>query len=252
MTYEEIGAEIGKLVASKQAAYGDSFGKSGAVMRILYPDGISVEKLDDALTVVRVLDKLFRIATDRDALGESPWRDICGYGLLSAAKPMPESPKTQCISQVHLRDLKQIYICNEPGGHSGYHLASLGERGGYRWEDFISGEPRCSEACARPYGHTGLHGFTCVGVTTVWGTPSPAVPPGQCSHVCDYGVMPRVQCWHSMGHSGQHQSYETAWWSLPSKQDHECDADSACARSSHHEGPHGSTEGLVTRLWWFT
>jgi hypothetical protein len=32
------------------------------------------------------LDKLFRIATARDALGESPYRDIAGYGLLGAAR----------------------------------------------------------------------------------------------------------------------------------------------------------------------
>jgi hypothetical protein len=81
--YPYLGQAIGKTVEAKQAAYGDSFGKSGAVMSILYPDGIPPSKLDDALTVVRVLDKLFRIATDRDALGESPWRDIVGYGLLA-------------------------------------------------------------------------------------------------------------------------------------------------------------------------
>ncbi|RUO94831.1 hypothetical protein D7Y11_02575 [Corallococcus sp. AB018] len=84
--YGELGAAIGALVTTKQAAHGDSFGKSGAVMRILYPDGIPPERMDDALTVVRVLDKLFRIATDRDALGESPWRDIAGYALLSVAR----------------------------------------------------------------------------------------------------------------------------------------------------------------------
>lgn len=84
--YTEIGFAVGELVEQKQAAYGDSFGKSGQVMRILYPDGIPPEKLDDALTVVRVLDKLFRIATDRDALGESPWRDIAGYALLSVKR----------------------------------------------------------------------------------------------------------------------------------------------------------------------
>jgi hypothetical protein len=84
--YTEIGAEIGKLVAEKQHAYGDAFGKSGAVMRILYPDGIPAEKLDDALTVVRVLDKLFRVATappSGDPMGESPWRDVCGYSILA-------------------------------------------------------------------------------------------------------------------------------------------------------------------------
>lgn len=81
--YGALGLQVGQLVQQKQAAYGDSFGKSGAVMRILYPDGIRPEQLDDALTVVRMLDKLFRVATDRDALGESPWRDIVGYALLA-------------------------------------------------------------------------------------------------------------------------------------------------------------------------
>lgn len=84
--YTELGSQIGTLVASKQAAYGDSFGKSGQVLRILYPDGIPPEKLDDALTIVRVVDKLFRIATARDALGEDPWKDIAGYALLSVAR----------------------------------------------------------------------------------------------------------------------------------------------------------------------
>ena len=84
--YEAIGQEIGRLVDEKQAAYGDSFGKAGAVMRILYPNGIGLDQLDDALCVVRILDKLFRIATDRDALGESPYRDVAGYGLLGAAR----------------------------------------------------------------------------------------------------------------------------------------------------------------------
>ena len=84
--YEAIGQEIGRLVDAKQTAYGDSFGKAGAVMRILYPDGISVAQLDDALCVVRILDKLFRVATSKDALGESPYKDIAGYGLLGAAR----------------------------------------------------------------------------------------------------------------------------------------------------------------------
>jgi hypothetical protein len=84
--FESIGSALGRLVAEKQAAYGDSFGKSGAVMRILYPAGIAADHVDDALTVVRILDKLFRVATARDALGESPFRDIGGYALLAQAR----------------------------------------------------------------------------------------------------------------------------------------------------------------------
>ena len=85
-TFANLGAEIGALVDEKQRAYGDSFGKSGDVLRILYPDGIRLEQLDDALAITRITDKLFRIATDRDALGESPWRDIAGYALLATRR----------------------------------------------------------------------------------------------------------------------------------------------------------------------
>lgn len=84
--YVSIAAEIGRLVGEKQLAYGNSFGRSGGVMRILYPNGIRPEQYDDALGVVRVVDKLFRIANRRDAFGESPWRDIGGYGILGAER----------------------------------------------------------------------------------------------------------------------------------------------------------------------
>ena len=84
--YADLGRKVGDLVTEKQAAYGDSFGRSGQVMCILYPNGITAEQMHDALAVVRIVDKLFRIATDKNALGESPYRDIAGYGLLGAAR----------------------------------------------------------------------------------------------------------------------------------------------------------------------
>ena len=90
MDYEKLGHDIGSLVTEKQKAYGDSFSKAGRVMKELYPDGISLEQIDDALVVVRILDKLFRIATDKDALGESPYRDISGYGLLGYGRSLKE------------------------------------------------------------------------------------------------------------------------------------------------------------------
>jgi hypothetical protein len=40
----------------------------------------------DVLTICRVVDKLFRLATDPTYGDESPWRDICGYSLLSMGK----------------------------------------------------------------------------------------------------------------------------------------------------------------------
>lgn len=91
--FEKLGAEIGAKTDEKQAAYGDSFGRSGEVMREFYPNGILPEQMDDALAVVRIVDKLFRIATKKDAFGESPYRDIAGYGLLGAMRDQKGSAR---------------------------------------------------------------------------------------------------------------------------------------------------------------
>ena len=93
--FEEIGKKIGALVQDKNSAYGDSFSKSGEILRILYPDGIKPEQFRDLLSVTRIIDKLFRIATRKDALGESPWQDIVGYGILSVWRDISEKKKLE-------------------------------------------------------------------------------------------------------------------------------------------------------------
>jgi hypothetical protein len=80
--YESMGRELGALCDAKNQAYGDSFRRSGDLLKELYPDGVQPEQYQDMLAIVRVIDKLFRIATDKDAFGESPWRDVAGYGIL--------------------------------------------------------------------------------------------------------------------------------------------------------------------------
>jgi hypothetical protein len=80
--YAKLGSETGVLVANKQEAYGDSFGKSGEVLRQMFPDGIPPEKFTDALTIVRIVDKLFRVANNPGAFEENPYQDIVGYALL--------------------------------------------------------------------------------------------------------------------------------------------------------------------------
>ena len=82
MNYKDIGTEIGKIVDEKNAIYGDSFAKAGDILRILYPNGVALDQYDDMLAVARILDKLFRIATNKAALGENPFSDIAGYGIL--------------------------------------------------------------------------------------------------------------------------------------------------------------------------
>lgn len=85
-SFTTIGIEIGELVDRKNAAYGSSFDKCGDFLRLLWPGGLPADRFDDALLMARIFDKQMRIATDQDAFGESPYRDIAGYGLLGAAK----------------------------------------------------------------------------------------------------------------------------------------------------------------------
>lgn len=149
-TYEELGREIGLLVTEKQAAYGDSFGKSGQVMRILYPDGISVDKMDDALVVVRIIDKLFRVATDRDALGESPFQDINGYSLLALHRVLqrklssslaPETPDEVAQLRLALKDLAVVYA-NSKTACKLCHTTTARESGTARVPDHEH-DPKC-------------------------------------------------------------------------------------------------------------
>jgi hypothetical protein len=83
-SYELIGQEIGKLVDEKNKAYGDSFHKSGEILKIFYPNGINIEQYDDMLYLIRVIDKQFRIATSKKAFGENPAKDIAGYSILKS------------------------------------------------------------------------------------------------------------------------------------------------------------------------
>ena len=84
--YKKIGTEIGRLVDEKQIAYGDSFGKTDKFIELLYPNGVKPYQYSDALALVRIFDKMMRIATKKDAFGESPFKDIAGYAMLGYGK----------------------------------------------------------------------------------------------------------------------------------------------------------------------
>ena len=98
--YKKIASDIGSLVQEKNEAYGDSFGQSCRILEVLYPQGIKPHQYRDALAITRVIDKLFRLANKKDAFGESPWRDICGYALLGIANDESE----ELFDELHGKD----------------------------------------------------------------------------------------------------------------------------------------------------
>lgn len=89
--YEELGLRIGGVLAVKNAAYGNSFGVSSQFLELLYPNGVQVKDFPNMLTLVRMWDKMKRIATDKDAFGESPYSDLAGYAMLALVQQDRES-----------------------------------------------------------------------------------------------------------------------------------------------------------------
>jgi len=84
--YRETAEEIGQLVKEKNEAYGNSFAKSEEMLKILYPDGIPEDSYEDVLLLARIFDKMMRIANQKEAFDEDPYKDIAGYGILGSAK----------------------------------------------------------------------------------------------------------------------------------------------------------------------
>lgn len=113
--YHQTANEIADLVQEKNQSYGSAFAKSGSILKILYPNGISTDNYDDMLAIIRILDKLFRIATRKTAFGESPWNDVLGYAILSATRDKAlkfslhesfKSPYTACRMALVARSAK--------------------------------------------------------------------------------------------------------------------------------------------------
>jgi hypothetical protein len=84
--FEELGRDVGRLAERRNGAYGNSFNRAGKILSVLYPNGIRVEQYRDLLVVTRIIDNLFRIATDQNAFGENPFLDIAEFSLLGAVK----------------------------------------------------------------------------------------------------------------------------------------------------------------------
>lgn len=92
--YEAFALRLARLVAEKQVAYGDSFQHTRGVLKLLFPHGVPVERYNDLLTITRIIDKLFRVANQKDYGGENPYQDIAGYAIRAACEDEDEGVVT--------------------------------------------------------------------------------------------------------------------------------------------------------------
>jgi hypothetical protein len=84
--FKKITDDLAQILSIKDEAYGNAFDKTTHILSLLYPNGIKVEQYKDLHVIIRMLDKISRIARDNDPLGESPYMDIAGYSILSLAR----------------------------------------------------------------------------------------------------------------------------------------------------------------------
>lgn len=96
----ELAQEVGKLVELKDKAYGNAFDLAGQFLKLLYPDGATPEQFPDMLCLVRIFDKMKRIATNKEAFSESPYSDIIGYALLGLRRSQRETASRKRIEKV--------------------------------------------------------------------------------------------------------------------------------------------------------
>lgn len=97
-SYEELAKKIGNLVDKKNVSYGNSFEQAEIFLRLLYPNGINLDQYGDMLCIVRIFDKIKRIATQKNAFNENPYEDIVGYGLLGIVKDIKKQNSNSIIS----------------------------------------------------------------------------------------------------------------------------------------------------------
>lgn len=80
--FEAQAFQLAQVLEQKRKSYGDSANISGKLLSVLYPYGIRPEQYGECGLIVRILDKLCRIATGKVWFNEDGWMDLAGYAML--------------------------------------------------------------------------------------------------------------------------------------------------------------------------
>jgi hypothetical protein len=96
-TFHEIAVAQAELLEKKNRAYGGSFNKTTEHLKLLFPDGIVEEQYSDVMFIIRVIDKLSRIANSSLLPPEEgrldAYLDVNGYSFLGIKQILDEKNK---------------------------------------------------------------------------------------------------------------------------------------------------------------
>jgi hypothetical protein len=98
--FKKLTEELGILLEEKNAGYGDSFNVTETILKALYPTGITPDQYKDLGLLIRISDKMKRIASG--ATNDNNWQDIAGYGILGQSTLEEEEQKVSVKPQPKL------------------------------------------------------------------------------------------------------------------------------------------------------
>lgn len=97
--YGNIGAKIGSLCDEKNASYGDSIKFTREILEKAFPKGIPRERFNELFILIRILDKVNRILTNKGLPSESlkdSVMDIAGYAIRLCGELENGAPSIPC------------------------------------------------------------------------------------------------------------------------------------------------------------
>lgn len=103
-SFHEIAVLQADLLEKKDRAYGSSFNKTADHLKILFPDGIVDDQYQHLMFIIRVLDKLTRIANSSLLPPEEgcldAYLDINGYSILGIKKILDSKIEPEQKSEI--------------------------------------------------------------------------------------------------------------------------------------------------------
>lgn len=85
-SFKDIAVETAEILEIKNRAYGNSFNKTSEFLKLLFPDGVVDDQYCHLMYIIRVLDKIGRIANSSLLPPEEgiidAYKDINGYTTL--------------------------------------------------------------------------------------------------------------------------------------------------------------------------
>jgi len=106
-TFLEIATTQAELLEKKNKAYGNSFNKTSEHLKLLFPDGVVPEQYSDLMFIVRVLDKLSRIANSSLLPPEEgrldAYLDCNGYTFLGIKAILDELEEKKQEEQINVK-----------------------------------------------------------------------------------------------------------------------------------------------------